>query len=152
VGLLLGLIAIYLVMENRELLLGRAVPDEVEQRFVEVVRARTSIADIHDVKTRQLTPETFTFKAEIRFSEAFVAAKLAEAIPAEALARGGEVRESMLQDAARHIIRALSEEVDAIEAEVRAAIPEAKHIDLELEHLPVPSTEQAPRPDAQKVG
>jgi zinc transporter 9 len=30
-----------------------------------------------------------------------------------------------------------AEEVDAIEAEVRAAIPEAKHIDLELEHVPL---------------
>ncbi|WP_224364627.1 cation diffusion facilitator family transporter [Hyalangium versicolor] len=136
VGLLLGLIAIFLVVENRDLLLGQAVPDEVGQRFVDVIRARSSIADIHDVKTRQLTPETFTFKAEIRFSATFVAAKLAEALPSERLAHTGEARERMFQEAAQHLIRVLSEEIDAIEAEVRTAIPEAKHIDLELEHLP----------------
>jgi solute carrier family 30 (zinc transporter), member 9 len=135
VGLLLGVIAVYLVMANRGLLLGRAVPDEVEARFVELIRARPSIADIHDVKTRQLTPESFQFKAEIRFSEAFVAARLAEALPASGVPGSGEAREQGLRDVARHLIRALSEEVDSIEHEVRSAIPEAKHIDLELEHL-----------------
>ncbi|MFP2898114.1 cation diffusion facilitator family transporter [Corallococcus sp. 4LFB] len=136
VGMLLGLVAIYLVLANRELLLGRAVPEEVAQRFESIIRARKSIADIHDVKTRQLTPESFTFKAEIRFSEAFVAARLAEALPPGGLAQVRDARERGLQDMARHLIRVLSEEVDAIEAEVRTAIPEAKHIDLELEHLP----------------
>lgn len=146
VGLLLGVIAVYLVMENRELLLGRAVPDEVEQRFESLVRARPSIAGLHAVKTRQLTPETFTFKAEVRFSEAFVAAKLAEALTADGLARVGEARERVLHEAARYLIRALSEEIDAIEAEVRAAIPEAKYIDLELEHL-----HASPQPVAERL-
>jgi zinc transporter 9 len=136
VGVLLGLIAIYLVLANRELLLGRAVPEDVELRFVSIIRARKSIADIHDVKTRQLTPESFTFKAEIRFSEAFIAERLAEALPAGGLAQVGDARERGLQDMARHLIRVLSEEVDAIETDVRAVIPEARHIDLELEHLP----------------
>lgn len=143
VGLLLGLIAIYLMVENRSLLLGRAVPEDVERRFVEIVRARGSVADIHDVKTRQLTPETFTFKAEVRFSESFVATRLAEAIPSN-MPIAGEQRSLALQDVAAHLIRSLSEEVDAIEADIRQAIPEAKHIDLELEHLAAaPNTTQA---------
>jgi zinc transporter 9 len=140
VGALLGIIAVVLMVENRALLLGRAVPKEIQQRFLERVRVRGSIADIHDVKTRQLTPETFQFKAEIRFSEEFVSARLAEALPAQGLPLTGEARARALQELSRHLIRALSEEVDAIEAEVRAAIPEAKHIDLELEHVPLHST------------
>jgi zinc transporter 9 len=143
VGVLLGIIAMVLVVENRTLLLGRAVPAEVQQRFLERVRVRGSIADIHDVKTRQLTPEAFQFKAEIRFSEEFVSARLAEALPAQGLPLAGEARTRALQELSRHLIRALSEEVDAIEAEVRAAIPEAKHIDLELEHVPLHSASEA---------
>ncbi|MBJ6760815.1 cation diffusion facilitator family transporter [Myxococcaceae bacterium JPH2] len=149
VGVLLGIIAIYLMVENRGLLLGRAVPDDVEQRFVDVVRARPSLADLHDVKTRQLTPETFQFKAELRFSETFVAAKLGEALPASGLPASGASREQALQGAARHLIRALSEEIDAIEAEVRRVIPEAKHIDLELEHLTAEAAEAAEQRAAQ---
>jgi zinc transporter 9 len=143
VGVLLGLIALVLMVENRGLLLGRAVPAEVQQLFVERVRSRGSIAELHDVKTRQLTPETYQFKAEIRFSEDFVAARLAEILPVVGLPASGEARTQALQETARHLIRALSEEVDAIEAEVRAAIPEAKHIDLELEHLPLASASVA---------
>jgi len=133
VGLLLGLVAIYLVVENRTLLLGRAAPEAAERRFIEVVLARGSVADIHDVKTRQLTPESFTFKAEIRFSESFVAARLAQALPADGLPPTREPQ--ALHGLAAHLIRALSEEVDAIEADIRRAIPEARHIDLELEHV-----------------
>ncbi|QSQ21554.1 cation diffusion facilitator family transporter [Pyxidicoccus parkwayensis] len=144
VGLLLGVIAVYLMVENRELLLGRAVPEETERRFVQGVLSRGTVADIHDVKTRQLTPEAFAFKAEMRFSEAFVAAKLAEALPASGVPASGEARTQALSGAASALIRALSEEIDAIEAEVRKAIPEARHIDLELEHLPMPGAEAAP--------
>jgi len=136
VGLLLGLIAVYLVLENRTHLLGRAVPDEVEARFVALVRARPSIADIHDVKTRQITPEVFLFKAEVRFSDAFVATWLSQALRGVGELPPGEGREQALLPSAQNLIRLLSEEIDAIEAEVRAVIPEARHIDLELEHLP----------------
>jgi solute carrier family 30 (zinc transporter), member 9 len=143
IGLLLGLIALYLVLENRTLLLGRAVPVELERRFVEIVRARPSIADIHDVKTRQLTPEVFQVKAEVRFSEGFVAARLSNALPEGAPLPQGELRQSLLLDVGRQLIQSLSEEIDAIEAEVRSAIPQARHIDLELEHLPGGAPEDA---------
>ncbi|WP_204484676.1 cation diffusion facilitator family transporter [Archangium primigenium] len=136
VGVLLGFIAVYLVLENRTHLLGRAVPDDVEARFQSIVRARPSIADIHDVKTRQLTPEVFLFKAEVRFSEAFVAGWLSQALRGVGELPVGEGRERALLPPAQSLIRLLSEEIDAIEADVRAAIPEARHIDLELEHLP----------------
>jgi hypothetical protein len=51
----------------------------------------------------------------------------------------GEARTHALQELSRHLIRALSEEVDAIKAEMRAPTPDAKHIHRELEHLPRPS-------------
>jgi zinc transporter 9 len=131
VGLLLGLVAIYLIITNRALLLGRAVPPEIERRFVQSVIARGSVAEVHDVKTRQLSPEDFQFKAEVRLGESFVAGVLARA-----LAERNEVRDpAVLTAAAQALVQALSEEIDAIEAVVRAAIPEARHIDLELEHL-----------------
>lgn len=154
VGLLLGLVALYLVLENRGLLLGQSVPEESLQRFLQVVRSRPSIASIHDVKTRQLTPETFVFKAEIRFSETFLAARLAEVLPAGSLGRTGPEHEQKLLEVARFVIRTLSEEVDALEHQVRTVVPEAKHIDLELEHLQAPPQEpQAPQAQvARAVG
>jgi solute carrier family 30 (zinc transporter), member 9 len=66
VGVVLGGVAIYLVQENRALLLGKAVPDEVEARFLEVLRGWRSVRSVQDVKTRQLTPEAFKLRAEHR--------------------------------------------------------------------------------------
>jgi zinc transporter 9 len=132
IGLLLGVIAIYLIQTNRGLLLGRAVPPDSERLFVQRVLARGSVADVHDVKTRQLSTEDFQFKAEVRFSEPFVARVLERALAG----RKESTDPATLAAAARMLIQALSEEIDVIEADVRAAIPEARHIDLELEHLP----------------
>ena len=61
-------------------LLGRAVPPDVERLFVQRVLARGSVADVHDVKTRQLSTEDFQFKAEVRFSEPFVVRVLERAL------------------------------------------------------------------------
>jgi methylmalonyl-CoA mutase N-terminal domain/subunit len=41
----------------------------------------------------------------------------------------------VLRATAARSIRILSEEVDAIEAAVRAEIPEAKPIDIEIDHI-----------------
>lgn len=130
VGLLLGFVAIHLVIENRELLMGKAVPDGVEEKFISIMRARPSVLNVHDVKTRQLTPEAYKLKAEVIFNSDFIMEKLEKIVPPEA----GDDR-ARLRVIAANSIRILSEEVDAIESAVRAEIPEAKHIDIEIDHL-----------------
>lgn len=135
VGLLLGAVAIHLVVENRELLMGKAVPDGVEEKFVAVMRARPSVRGVHDVKTRQLTPEAYKLKAEVVFDSDFVTKKLEEALPPEVSSADEQARRERLRTVAASAIRILSEEVDSIEAAVREAIPEAKHIDIEIDHI-----------------
>jgi solute carrier family 30 (zinc transporter), member 9 len=145
VGVLLGLIALYLVLENRELLLGRAVPDEVLERFVTLVRARPGIASIHDVKTRQLTPELYQLKAEIRLHPALLADRLSVLLPPGAPIPTGEAYAQLLQELARSALQGVSDEIDAIEHAVQRVIPEAQHIDLEVDHTPPSAGGQGPR-------
>lgn len=131
VGLLLGLIAIYLVRENRELLLGRAVPEGVEARFIEIVLSQPSVRSVRDVKTRKLTPEHYLFKAEITFDTDYVADHLSKAVPVEPNQLG---HGRILRRLAASATDLIATETAAIEAAVRAAIPFAKHIDLEIAH------------------
>lgn len=128
IGLLLGLVAIYLVMENRDLLLGRSVPDGVEDRFIEVLRSWPSVVDVHDVKTRELTPETYTLKAEVVFRPSHFSSALREA---RAAVPAGQDELPFLVAAT---LRSLSIDIDAMEEKIRAAIPQAKHIDIEIHH------------------
>jgi solute carrier family 30 (zinc transporter), member 9 len=134
VGLLLGVVAVYLVLANRELLMGKAVPDGVEEKFLRILRARPSVRAVHDVKTRQLTPEAYKFKAEVTFDGDFFADKLDPSLPQAGQALAGSERQETLRALSSCAIRAISEEIDAIEAAIRIEIPEAKHIDIELDH------------------
>jgi zinc transporter 9 len=134
VGLLLGAVAILLMLENRELLMGKAVPDGVEEKFIRILRDWPSVRGVNDVKTRQLTPEAYKLKAEIVFSGDYIAGKLDRMLPEGSQALAGSTRQETLRALSAHAIRAISEEVDAIEEAIRAQIPEAKHIDLEIDH------------------
>jgi len=132
VGCVLGGVAMYLVRENRELLLGRAVPEGIEDRFVAIVQAQPSVRIVRDVKTRQLTPEAFKLKAEITFDNDFVAAHLGRSLPKE----GGllDDRDAALRRIAALATDLIATEIAAIERAVRAEIPQARHIDLEVAH------------------
>jgi zinc transporter 9 len=134
VGLVLGGVAFYLVRENRELLLGRAVPEGVEERFTEIVLRQPSVRSLRDVKTRQLTPEAFKFKAEITLDNDYVATHLGRVLPSEASELDPARRAPILRRIAAVATDLIATEIAAIEKAVRAEIPQARHIDLEVAH------------------
>ncbi len=142
VGALLGVVAVFLALENRELLLGKAVPDEVRQRFQAIVASTPGVGRVHDVKTRQLTPEDYLLKAELSVDRAFLRQKLEEAMPPP-----GQLSETARTEAVARLadrsIMAVSDLIDEIEARVLRQIPEARHIDLEVDH----TFEKAAAPD-----
>jgi zinc transporter 9 len=127
VGVVLGAVAFYLVKENRELLLGVAVPEGVEDRFTAILRGRPSVRDVRDVRTKQLTPETYKFAAEIQFDDQYLAKRLAAMVPGD-----GVPRDELLRAAGAAAVRVISEEIAEIERLVRVEIPQAAHIDIEL--------------------
>jgi zinc transporter 9 len=130
IGILLGAVAYYLVRENRELLLGRAVPEGTEDRFTDIVLRQASVRSIRDVKTRQLTPENFIFKAEITFDNDYLATCMGRSLPLLEVRQ----RENMLRRIAAVATDLVATEIAGIERAVRAEIPQAKHIDLEVAH------------------
>ena len=133
VGVVLGGVAFYLVRENRELLLGRAVPEGVEERFVDIVLRQPSVRSVRDVKTRQLTPEAFNLKAEITLDNDHLAREIGRSLPA-ASSLDGPKREGGLRRIAAVATDLIACEIAAIEKAVRAEIPQARHIDLEVAH------------------
>lgn len=132
IGALLGLVAVFLVVENRRLLLGSAIPDGVEEKFIAIVEAWPSVAMVRDVKTRRLTPEAYTLKAEVRFRPEYFATRMSH--PPEA----------SNQTVVATTLRLLSADIDAMENALRAAIPQAKHIDIEVDQTGAPDEADAP--------
>lgn len=131
VGAVLGLVAYYLVRENRELLLGRAVPEGVEDAFIAIVQRQPSVHNVRDVKTHQLTPEAYKLKAEISLDHEYLASQLGRMLPAD-LSLTGEARPRTLARLAVASSELIAAELVAIERAVRVEIPQARHIDLEV--------------------
>ncbi len=131
IGAILGGVAFYLVRENRELLLGRAVPENIEESFTDVVLAHPAVRSVRDIKTRQLAHDSYMFKAELTLDTDYLAEQLDRALPADLrdLTKGRALRRVTI--ATTDLI---ATEMIAIEAAVRQAIPHAKHIDLEIAH------------------
>ncbi len=136
VGAILGYVALYLVRQNRGLLLGQAVPEGIEERFTEIVARQPSVSAVHDVKTRQLTPEDYQFKAEILFHEEYLARHIDRCLPRDGAALQGARREATLRRIAAAATDVIATEIKAIERAVLAEIPQARHIDLEVAHPP----------------
>lgn len=130
IGVLLGVIAFVLVSENREFLLGRAVPEGVEERFIDTMLAHPSVRSVRDVKTRELTPEAYMLKAEITFDNDYISEKLEGA----ATGISFEKRERALRQVSAIVTDLIATEIQALEVSIRAVIPQAKHIDIEVAH------------------
>ena len=130
IGVLLGLVAFYLVSENRELLLGRAVPEGVEERFINVVLEHPSVRSVRDVKTRELTPETYILKAEITFDNDYIAEKLDHLSSDVSFVK----RERALRRVSAIVTDLIATVIQDLEVNIRKVIPQAKYIDIEVAH------------------
>jgi len=131
IGAILGGVAFYLVRENRELLLGRAVPENIEELFTNTLLDHPAVRSARDVKTRQLAHDSYMFKAELTLDTDYLAEQLDRLLSAEQrdLTKGRSLRRTTI--ATTDLI---ATEMISIEAAVKAAIPNAKHIDLEIAH------------------
>jgi solute carrier family 30 (zinc transporter), member 9 len=133
IGLLLGVVAFYLVSENREHLLGRAVPEGIEDRFIDVVLKHPSVRSIRDVKTRELTPEAYILKAEITFDNDYVAEQMNRQ-SLDKIHFEGNKRDKAMRRMTAAVTDLIATEIQNLEKEIRAVIPQARHIDIEVAH------------------
>jgi solute carrier family 30 (zinc transporter), member 9 len=130
IGGLLGVIAFVLVSQNRELLLGRAVPEGTEETFINSMLQHPSVRSVRDVKTRELTPESYILKAEITFDNDYIAEKLHAASSELSF----DKREYALRRVSALVTDLIATEIQSLEVRIRAVIPQAKHIDIEVAH------------------
>ncbi len=135
VGALLGIVAIWLMARNRELLMGRAIPKDAQDIIKSIVSERPSVSRIVNFKSEIIDTQTYDVLIGLRFNGEELA-KNNEARLKEAWEKGladYDSFRSFASEYADQLMSAISAEIDAIESEVRAAVPEVKHIDIEPE-------------------
>jgi zinc transporter 9 len=133
IGLLLGYVAVFLVNKNRVYLLDATIPEADKERILAVLAQSAVVESVHDVKATMVGAETIRFKAEVEFDGQEVARRFLAHHPIPDLgdpAKNEEMHAFLVQYA-DHIVEALGDEIDRIEKDIQAVVPNAKHVDIE---------------------
>jgi len=136
ISLLMGLLALFLVRKNRALLLGQAIQPARQDKIVDLLENDPVVGEVEDVKATVTGSGALRFKAEIDFDGQEITRRyLAGHDLAQMRAGIGDDRtfETFLIDFGDHVIDQLAKEVDRLEAEIVAAAPMTKHVDLEAD-------------------
>lgn len=138
IGLLLGAIALFLGAVNRAYLLDRAVSADVQARVLAAMRgvSKGSVADFASIKTRVVGQDLFSFSADVEFDGRVISDRVQKRMNLEASFEGlgsAEDLNRLLDEHARVVVEELGHEVDRIEKEVRAQVPGARFIQLEVD-------------------
>lgn len=132
VGILLGLVAVWLGVKNRTLLLGPAIPEPVWEGVLAYLEAHPAVLTVRRPKSRIVGAGQFRFAAEVDFDGRYLGRKLSDFV--------GEHLDGLDDAAARQafaeafgdrIVQSVAAEIDAIEADLRARYPRLVHVDIE---------------------
>eukprot|EP00698_Gefionella_okellyi_P013735 TRINITY_DN3779_c0_g1_i3.p1 TRINITY_DN3779_c0_g1~~TRINITY_DN3779_c0_g1_i3.p1 ORF type:complete len:484 (-),score=94.10 TRINITY_DN3779_c0_g1_i3:814-2265(-) len=137
VGGLLGAVAIFLIRKNKDALLGRAIHPERMAQLLSVLKSNEVVSSVHDVKAITLGVGTVRFKAEIKFNSDVLAARYMFSRSQFVQERWDQVSteddvQNFLQQYSAGLLDFLGEEIDRIEADIKATCPEVRHVDLEV--------------------
>ncbi|CAN6470968.1 unnamed protein product [Victoria cruziana] len=140
VGNLLGMVAIFLIHRNRQVLIGRAIDDHDMERVLHFLSSDPVVDAIYDCKSEVIGPGFFRFKAEIDFN--------GEVLVQNYLQRTGrdewatQFREAakgkddtylfnLMSSYGEEVVTALGSEVDRLEKEIQKIVPGIRHVDIE---------------------
>ena len=136
IAVLLGAIAITLIVKNRSYLIGRAMPDELQEEITELLQAEPAIEKVIDFKSVTVGFGVYRIKCEVEFNGS---ALLREAYRDKALrAQYEEVNgdfeafKRFCADYADRIPRLIGKKIDDIEARIKKLHSGIRHIDIEI--------------------
>lgn len=134
IGVLLGAVAAWLIARNHALLVGPAVPADVQERIQRIVAANPAVHKIVRLRTRMLDTETYRVAADVEFSGDALAAKLEDTLrDAYPEIDSYEDFRAFAADFADKVVEKLGDEVDAIEDEIQRTVPKARYLDIEAD-------------------
>ena len=136
ISLFLAATAVVLIVKNRSFLLGRAMPEELQEKVLEIFKKDPAIERVIDFKSTTIDWGVYRIKCEIDFNGGSLlrAAYRGKRMPEqyEELKNDYEAFKRFSADYADRISRLIGKKIDEIEARVKKAHPEIRHIDIEI--------------------
>lgn len=134
IGVLLGLVAVFLVVKNRALLIGKAMKPKDRELLQQLFEEDPAIDSVAIQRAAVTGAGAYRISAELDFNGHYMAEKwLADQDVHELATRLSDPEKvaPFLGDFAEHIVDHLGDEVDRIEAGIRKALPGAENIAIE---------------------
>lgn len=134
IGAMLGLMAIWLGWRNRQLILGPAIPEDLQEGVLEYLRSQPSVGAVRSFRTRVVAADSFRIAAEIDYDGAILGKRHAKWLGdrAKDVSEDSEW-EGVASEFGERLMSGLGDEVDRVETELREKFPELHHIDMEAD-------------------
>lgn len=132
IGTMLGLVAIWLGVQNRALIVGRAIPAPLQAEVIAYLESQPTVQRVSDIRSRIVGAGTYRFTAQLDWDGAALAAPLGDWVESRAgkldtpAARADFTREFGERFAEAHAV-----EIDRIEGALRERFPELAYLDFE---------------------
>ena len=136
IGLMLGAVAILLIAKNRNFLLTKSIPKEIEETILDILNEDPTIEKVLDFKSAVLDIDKYLIKCDVEFN----ASALMKEFDNHHFLKNEyeEVKESYENfmkfsvDYMDRVPRLVGRRIDEIEKRIRAKVPEAVFIDIEI--------------------
>jgi len=136
IGILLGLMAVWLGWRNRVLLLGPAIPKDMQDEIVAFLSEQPSVDAIRLVRTRIVGAERFRIAVELDYNGRYLGEQQLAWFEEQARAgklESAEARREVVAELGHRLSEALGDEVDRLEHALSRRFPGIQHIDLEVD-------------------
>lgn len=142
VSVLLGAVAVFLIQQNRQLLIGRSMQQEDLERVMEYLRNDPVVKAVYDAKSEEIGNQIYRFKAEIAFAGDEIVRRHLERTGREVLysqidhamwTKDTQAIDRVLSNYGQDVVSAVGAEVDRIEGEIQRLCPNVRYVDLETD-------------------
>lgn len=136
IGLLLGVIAVYLIAKNREFLLGKAIPSDISKEIADLIASSPYIEKVIDFRTEVLDIGKYHIKCEVEFNGAALVSEILEQDDLreeyDNIRDNFEEFKKFVVYQTNRIPRLVGRQIDAIEKMVIQKYPQVVSLDIEL--------------------
>jgi solute carrier family 30 (zinc transporter), member 9 len=136
IGLCLGVVAIILIIKNRSYLMGKAIPEDLQDNIISILEADPAIEKVIDFKSTVLDIGIYRIKCEIEFNgnvlfqEIYKNTSLKDQY--DEVKDDYEEFKKFCVDYADRIPRLVGRKIDEIEKKLKMENPAIKYIDIEI--------------------
>jgi len=136
IGLLLGVSAVILIAKNRDYLITKAIPVEIEELIKDILNSEPTIEKVLDFKSAVLDVDKYLIKCDVEFNASVLMKEFNRHHFLEN--EYEEVKESyenfmkFSADYMDRVPRLVGKKIDEIEKRIRAQVPKAVFIDIEI--------------------